>query len=239
MIDQPDGGSHTITIFEKGTYYYVIEGVWWMISGIHGPFTCHIEALRWANRMYEYIWKADHLHPAPEGLKFEFYSFNEENDIPGLTLDEYVEQVKGRLIDIDSYGDVIMIASNGLTRMTVVYTDKLDFETRSNFQAFSDELSSRGISNIFHYAGNHLYHSKEHLFIKYIEPSVLKIGEITIHFKPGDSEKPILKKIDSRTYEMSWFPEPDRRDEFVLHRFKPCVDLLIPLVFEASLPRFD
>ncbi len=101
---QFDDSNHTIVTFKRDDMYYWIEGTWWSVCGIHGPFIDIKSLLKNIDHLYKTIWKADPENPAPKGLYFKFYEFNEEAlyDIEGtdLNIDEFITVVKGKRIEI-------------------------------------------------------------------------------------------------------------------------------------------
>ena len=89
---------HTINIFKKGQYAYLIEATWWKVCGIHGPFIDDIQALIFVNRLYPLTVVPDDCESDLQ-LKCKFYDFNEDVHT-GLTIDEFIKEAKGKEIDL-------------------------------------------------------------------------------------------------------------------------------------------
>lgn len=74
------GNNHTLTTFKQNDEFYYMEGTWWSMYGIHGPFPNLNSLLRRVDHLYKLVWNSDPINPAPKGLRFRFYEFNDENE---------------------------------------------------------------------------------------------------------------------------------------------------------------
>ena len=189
-VDDPDY-NHTIVTFKRKSETYVIEGTWWMLGGIHGPFTNDIDALRWVNRMYKHIWHGDILNPAPDDLEFEFYEFNDVKY--GVNIYEFVEQAKGKRIDLDYHGVIRNVFNNRL----VVFICDQDSEALFNFNALIEQCNRNKINNAIYYSDTQIPNNA--LVVRY-ENQCLKIGDISIQYEADDLKDPILEKVNDRSY---------------------------------------
>lgn len=217
--------NHTITTFKRNGYIYVIEGTWWMIGGIHGPFQNTNAALRWVDRTYKYIWKADIKNPAPSDLEFKFYHFNEDTPT-GLDIYEFVKAAKGDEIDITFHPYLKSIFDD--EKLVVYFDDDLH-----SFRALHEICDQHHVSNMI-YDGSEIKAKKLIYITLGVDISHLPLPDklislnhamkdaIVVYFQPGNLKDPKLIKQSDGIYDLVWFNEKEDK----LHRFKQTAKLL-------------
>lgn len=217
--------NHTITIFKRNDYTYIIEGTWWMIGGIHGPFKSDYAALRWVDRTYRYIWKADVKNPAPSDLEFKFYQFNEDTST-GLDIRGFVKAAKGDEVDIRSCEKLKSIFDN--EKLVVFFSDDIH-----SFRALHEICNQHQISNMI-YDGSEISAKKLIYITCGVDTSKLPLPDklislnhyiedaIVIYFQLGNLKDPKLIKQTDMVYDLVWFNEEDEK----LHRFKQTAMLI-------------
>lgn len=80
-------GWHSINCFYMDEAFWIIEGTWYMLGGIHGPFATFSEAMDWVLRTYSWVYSND---GAPDDLMYELFYAEEvftgmkSEDVDGL-----------------------------------------------------------------------------------------------------------------------------------------------------------
>lgn len=107
--------NHSIVTYKYNDRYYIAEGTWWALTGIHGPFTTLEEMFRYIIRIYGLTYEngAKHSltnksafkekahgslkrHSTPSGVNTIIY---EHNDVPeGTAYANYIKIAKGKQV---------------------------------------------------------------------------------------------------------------------------------------------
>lgn len=223
-----DDENHSIVTFMHEGFYYHIEGTWWSLYGIHGPFRDIDSLLRNIAHLYKTVWMSDPINPAPLGLSFSFYEFNEEalaerllEDRP-IGINEFVDIVKGAELDI--YKHKIELHDYKSEQLLVIIDNSVKAEPHS--RALRAICDSKRISNI-------VVRSDENLDIPNIKERILYFIKVeadtykliyppfttrVLKVEKADLSAPIIEGTS-----IKWFSD----DEEAMHRHKPIAKLLL------------
>lgn len=223
-VKEPDM-IHIITTFKRNDFIYIMEGTWWMMYGIHGPFKSYNAALRWVDRTYKYIWLADRSHPAPGNLKFNFYEFNEDT-ATGIDIHEFISAAKGNAIDITTYepllsdfrSDTVVVFFGGDPKSWFSLHELCNEHKITNYLYDGRKIEGKKLIYITHGYDT----SKLPLPDKLISLNKYDEDAITVFFNTGHLKYPKLIKATDAVYDLVWFDE----EEDKMHRFKQTAELL-------------
>ena len=243
-----DDENHSIVTFMRDGFYYHIEGTWWSLYGIHGPFRSINALLRNIDHLYKTVWQSDPTNPAPLGLSFTFHEFNEEALDARLKIEEpigineFVSIVKGEQIDI--YKHDIELHDHKFKEVLIIIDDNPKAEIHS--RALRSLCDSKQISNV-------VLHSDEEIDLdNYRVRYTIEVGVqrytlriplddkrkefeiIDIDVKEADLEKPVIETVYQESKgetlvkrTLKWFPDYEE----AMHRHKPVAKLLLETMY--------
>ena len=137
-ILQPDkNGFHSINLFVRNNAFWIIEGTWFMLKGIHGPFLDINDVLNWVLKTYIWVYSND---GAPIDLTYELFYANEIYE--GISADE-ISSLK--LSRFHPYNDLKFMNISSIN----ISTDKVANEKSVDETSTIDLIQDEKPKNIF------------------------------------------------------------------------------------------
>lgn len=222
------GNNHTLTTFRQNDELYYMEGTWWSMYGIHGPFPNLNSLLRHVDHLYKLVWNSDPINPAPKGLRFRFYEFNDENDnergLLGCDINAFAERARGKEISIRHEQPIQLNIRGTMSSPVVIYCDETE-DAYSNFKSINNVCERYGISSVLCNSETKeaikIFKGIKH-WITFDSEKELKLDGLVVKTIKANLPSPTLNLIDD-AYELRWFDE----DEDRMQRHFPVAKLLV------------
>ena len=140
---KPDAnGSHTLTTYRCGDLWYLIEGTWFMMGGIHGPFRCFDELLVRMINMYRFIYAHD---GAPDDLEYDLF---EQNDVAeGTSFIDFDRLAKGHHLIPYDWSSMMLEVNRFDDDLVVIYMNNHTHDAIRNSESMRLILNEEHVSN--------------------------------------------------------------------------------------------